>query len=183
MLRAGTIAAPLHAALTDETRRGRNEGAAELMLAELSKQQQTIREGAASVQSMLLVAGAQRRVAAGGLAGLHFMRIGSHLLVVDASPDGLHGVERQRELMRDRGCCVQVGVSFVGSGGEQSYLFEANIDGDSLARPALDVAEGDSSDDDHGLEILVADLNGMTGGRFWQAASRVPSWLDHEDLG
>ena len=184
MLHAGNLASPLHAALLDECTRGREtEGAVELMLEELSRQRQTIKEGTARVESLLLIAGAQRRVAAGGLAGLHRMRIGSHLLVVDTSPDGLYGVERQRELMLARGCCVQVGVSFIGSGGlpPQSYLFEANVDGDTLALPALDAADSDGVDvDDDGLEVMVADLNGMTGGRFWQQAARVPSWVDPE---
>ena len=137
MLHAGNLAAPIHAALLDECARGRKtEGAVELMLEELSRQRQTIKEGTASVASLLLIAGVQRHVAAGGLAGWHRMRIGSHLLVVDTSPDGLYGVERQRELMLARGCCVQVGVSFTGSGPPQSYLFEANVDGDTLALPA-----------------------------------------------
>ena len=149
------------------------------MLEELSRQRQTIKEGTASVESLLLIAGVQRHVAAGGLAGWHRMRIGSHLLVVDTSPDGLYGVERQRELMLARGCCVQLGVSFIGSGPPQSYLFEANVDGDMLALPALDAADSDADSDD-GVEILVADLNGMTGGRFWQQAARVPSWVDPE---
>ena len=133
----------------------------------------------ARVESLLLIAGVQRHVAAGGLAGWHRMRIGSHLLVVDTSPDGLYGVERQRELMLARGCCVQLGVSFIGSGPPQSYLFEANVDGDMLALPAVDAADSDADSDD-GIEILVADLNGMTGGRFWQQAARVPSWVDPE---
>ena len=180
MLHAGNLASPLHAALLDECTRGREtEGAVELMLEELSRQRQTIKEGTARVESLLLIAGAQRRVAAGGLAGLHRMRIGSHLLVVDTSPDGLYGVERQRELMLARGCCVQMGVSFTGSGPPQSYLFEANVDGDTLALPAMDAADSDVDADDD-VEILVADLNGMTGGRFWQQAARVPSWVDPE---
>lgn len=108
------------------------------------------------------------------------MRIGSHLLVVDTSPDGLYGVERQRELMLARGCCVQVGVSFTGSGPPQSYLFEANVDGETLALPALDAVGSDVDADDDGLEFSVADLNGMTGGSFWQLAARVPSWVDPE---
>ena len=107
MLHAGNLAAPIHAALLDECARGRKtEGAVELMLEELSRQRQTIKEGTASVASLLLIAGVQRREAAGGLAGLHRMRIGSHLLVVDTSPDGLYGVERQRELMLRSGACV-----------------------------------------------------------------------------
>lgn len=179
MLHAGNLAAPIHAALLDECARGRKtEGAVELMLEELSRQRQTIKEGTASVESLLLIAGVQRHVTAGGLAGWHRMRIGSHLLVVDTSPDGLYGVERQRELMLARGCCVQVGVSFNGSP-PQSYLFEANVDGDTLALPALDAADSDVDADDD-VEILVADLNGMTGGRFWKQAARVPSWVDPE---
>ena len=51
--------------------------------------------------------------------------------------------------------------------------------GDMLALPALDAADSDADSDD-GVEILVADLNGMTGGRFWQQAARVPSWVDPE---
>ena len=181
MLHAGNLAAPIHAALLAECARGRkSEGAVELMLEELSRQRQTIKEGTASVASLLLIAGVQRREAAGGLAGLHRMRIGSHLLVVDTSPDGLYGVERQRELMLARGCCVQLGVSFTGSGPPQSYLFEANVDGDTLALPALDAVGSDVDADDDGLEFLVADLNGMTGGSFWKQAARVPSWVDPE---
>lgn len=181
MLHAGNLAPPIHAALLDECARGRKtEGAVELMLEELSRQRQTIKEGTASVASLLLIAGVQRHVAAGGLAGWHRMRIGSHLLVVDTSPDGLYGVERQRELMLARGCCVQVGVSFTGSGPPQSYLFEANVDGETLALPALDAVGSDVDVDDDGLEFSVADLNGMTGGSFWQLAARVPSWVDPE---
>ena len=89
------------------------------------------------------------------------MRIGSHLLVVDTSPDGLYGVERQRELMLARGAVVQVGVSFTGSGPPQSYLFEANVDGDTLALPAMDAADSDvehrhGSDQERESRILRA---------------------------
>ena len=58
----------------------------------------------------------------------------------DDQRDGMWHVERQRQLLEARGCCVQVEVCFAnsaepGSSPPQSYLFEANVSGDTLARP------------------------------------------------
>ena len=62
MLRVGSVAPTLHAALSDEVRRGRNEGDSmvELMLEELEQQQRAVEDGPVEVQHLLLVAGAQR---------------------------------------------------------------------------------------------------------------------------
>ena len=51
-------------------------------------------------------------------------------------------------------------------------LLEANVPGASLT---------DESDEDESLQFLVADINGMTGGSFWSAASRVNSPIDPGD--
>ena len=172
---SGALAPGLHAALMDEVRRGQTEGdwARELQLAELAQQKSAVDSGHASLGRTLLVAGMMRHVAeeemGGSLAAYHRMHLGSHLLVVAAQPDGLWRVDRQRELMRAYGCCVQVEVHFDDPTSSQTYLLEANVPGAVLA--------GEESNE-ASLSFLVADLNGMTGGAFWSSASRVTTFMD-----
>ena len=124
----------------------------------------------------------------GTLAGLHRMHLGSHLLVIDDVPTGMWRVERQRELLLHRGACVQVEVSFDASSGgaadlaeaadgevRQTYLLEADVPGALLSRPGRG-ADGREGEEE--LAFMVADLNGMSGGRFWGAATRVPSLIE-----
>ena len=81
-------------------------------------------------------------------------------------------VERMRRLLLQRGACVQAEVAFgaaESSGPSQKYLFEANVPGLALR---------DDAEEDPEVSFLVSDLNRMTGGGFWGAATRVPCVLD-----
>ena len=136
----GCLASPLHQELMREIQRGRAastaclsagrqhlpepaadaEPAAEsvlrLMRAKLAEQASEVAHGEATLTDIRLVAGMHRSLAeaSGGLAGHHRLHVGSHLLVVDDQPDGLWRVERQRQLLLSRGCCVQLEVEFGG---------------------------------------------------------------------
>ena len=136
----GCLASPLHQELMREIQRGRAastaclsagrqhlsepaadaEPAAEsvlrLMRAKLAEQASEVADGEATLTNIRLVAGMHRSLAeaSGGLAGHHRLHVGSHLLVVDDQPDGLWRVERQRQLLLSRGCCVQLEVAFGG---------------------------------------------------------------------
>ena len=96
--------------------------------------------------------------------------------MVDEDPDGLWRVDRQRELMLRRGCSVQFEVEFAGLSVRagvcepQLVLLEAAVDGDAL------LASGDRPSHGDELEVMVADLNGMSGGRFWHSAAEVQPW-------
>ena len=175
LLKSGSLAAPLHASLSDEVRRGRAEGdhVLELMLTELEHQRNAVSEGHPTIGRMLLVAGMQRAMAeANGLAGYHRMHLGEHLLVLDQQDQGLWRYQKQRELLAARGACVQVEVFFDDPTSSQSYVFEANVGGDALAA---------SDEPDFEPQFLVADLNALTGGDFWSATSRVPTFMDPTD--
>ena len=136
----GCLASPLHQELMRELQHGRAastaclsaarqhlpdpaadaEPAAEsvlrLMRAKLAEQASEVADGEATLTDIRLVAGMHRSLAeaSGGLAGHHRLHVGSHLLVVDDQPDGLWRVERQRQLLLSRGCCVQLEVAFGG---------------------------------------------------------------------
>ena len=179
LLRSGSLAPSLHAALSDEVRRGRTEGDAvlELMISELSLQREAVATGHASIGNHLLVAGMQRQVAeSGSMAGFHRMHLGSHLLVIDQQPSGLWRYERQRSLMQERGVSVQLEIHFDAPSSSQTYTLEANLDGDDLADD-----DQAAAGDERGLQFLVADLNSMTGGAFWSATSRVSTFMDPTD--
>ena len=174
MLENGLLVPPLHLALASEVNRGRSEGdsALALMLAELDVQSEQLAETAV-IRSLRLICGAQRELAAdGGYAGMHRLHVGSHLVILDDEPSGLWQVSRQRELMRRRGCCVQIEVVFGSkTGKQQAILCEACVDGEALIAP---------KGREHELTVRVADLNDMTGGRFWNAATRVRPWWQFE---
>lgn len=171
---SGALAPALHAALIDEVRRGRNEGALELQLAELGRQRAAVQDGFASIGHQLLVAGMRRSVVeghlGGSLAAYHRMQIGQHLLVIDETPSGLWRVDRQRALMERHGCCVQLEAYFDDAESSQTYLLEANISGAALA-----------GEEDEELVFSVADLNGLTGGAFWTSAAKVQTFMDPSD--
>ena len=92
------------------------ESVLRLMRAKLAEQASEVADGEATLTNIRLVAGMHRSLAeaSGGLAGHHRLHVGSHLLVVDDQPDGLWRVERQRQLLLSRGCCVQLEVAFGG---------------------------------------------------------------------
>ena len=219
----GCLASPLNQELMREIQRGRAastaclsagrqhlpepaadaEPAAEsvlrLMRAKLAEQASEVAHGEATLTDIRLVAGMHRSLAeaSGGLAGHHRLHVGSHLLVVDDQSDGLWRVERQRQLLLSRGCCVQLEVEFGGRdavrpassglgpapgyfpGGltrRHRFLFEAAVDGDALTTQTAAAEEGRGVDDAdlNELAVSVADLNGVAGGgRFWGAASEI----------
>jgi hypothetical protein len=96
--------------------------------------------------------------------------------VIDESPDQLWTVARQRDLMLQRGCCVQLEVAFGASEAArpQRFLLEASVDGAALSEVENDDAVGVSGE----LTVCVADLNGITGGSFWAAATEATPWRD-----
>lgn len=200
----GCLASPLHQELMRELQHGRAastaclsaarqhlpdpaadaEPAAEsvlrLMRAKLAEQASEVADGEATLTDIRLVAGMHRSLAeaSGGLAGHHRLHVGSHLLVVDDQPDGLWRVERQRQLLLSRGCCVQLEVAFGGRNAvpPQRFLFEAAVDGDALMtqKAAVEAGRGVDDADLNELAVIVADLNGVAGGgRFWGAASEI----------
>ena len=170
----GALLPPLHVELCEEIRRGRAEGdwALDLMLTELAAQAEQLDEPPHGVLNHCrLIVGAQRSEFADGstMLAMHRFHCGSHLVVIDDRPDqSIWSVERQRHLLSTRGCTVQCEVVF-GSSKPQRFLFEAAVDGAAILG-------GD--DDENGLCVSVADLNRMTGGSFWHAASEVkPPYL------
>ena len=166
------IAPPLHRELAREVRRGWEEGepVLSMMRSRLEEQRRCLSRG----HGLRRVCGARRSTAA-ALAGMHRLHLGSLLTVVDDQPGGLWVPARQQELLRERGCAVQYEVAFGGEGDEQRdwdamtppqvFLFEVSLDGEATARDA-----------DHDAQVVVADLNGITGGRFWDSASEVKGW-------
>ena len=128
----GCLTPPLHKELTRELLRGmavtqhlpgpgadaepNAESVPLLMRAKLAEQASEVARGEATLTHIRLVAGMHRSLAesSGGLAGYHRLHVGSHLLVVDDQPTGLWRVERQRQLLLTRGCCVQLEVAFGG---------------------------------------------------------------------
>ena len=174
MLQDDMIAPSLHDMLASECRRGCDAGPStvDLMLATLERQSQQL-EGSAAVRSLKLIGGARRddEAVTSRMPAMHRLDVGSHLVVIDDQPDGLWKVARQRELLLRRGCCVQVEVAFgdPAASEQQVLLLEACVEGEALVARS-------SSDD--ALSVRVADLNGMTGGSFWSAASRVRPWWE-----
>lgn len=181
MLTDGLLAPPLHLALSSEIRRGREEGewATELMLTELTEQAQQVDDGEVTLTRTRLIAGAQREVMNDSMLSMHRLHVGSHMIVIDNDPSGLWRVDRQRELMLRRGCCVQLELQFAGLGVRagvckpQVLLLEASVAGQMLVDGPRNTREG--GDDDE-LQMIVADLNQMTGGSFWQSAALVDPW-------
>ena len=208
----GCLTSPLHQELMRELKHGRaaseaclaaarqhlpdaaadaepaGESVLRLMRAKLAEQASEVAGGEATLTDIRLVAGMHRSLAeaSGGLAGHHRLHIGSHLLVVDDQPDGLWRVERQRQLLLSRGCCVQLEVTFghtkethgthTAQVPPQRFLFEVAVDGDALMAQAAAAEEGRGADDADldELAVSLADLNGVAGGgRFWGAASEV----------
>ena len=211
----GCLTSPLHQELMRELKHGRaareaclfagrqhlpdaaadaepaGESVLRLMRAKLAEQASEVAGGEATLTDIRLVAGMHRSLAeaSGGLAGHHRLHIGSHLLVVDDQPDGLWRVERQRQLLLSRGCCVQLEVTFgptrdlqlktrgthTAQVPPQRFLFEVTLDGDELMAQVAAAEEGREDDADlDELAVTLADLNGVAGGgRFWGAASEV----------
>ena len=169
------IAPPLHRELAREVRRGWEEGepVLSMMRSRLEEQRRCLSRGH-GLRRVRLICGARRSTAA-ALAGMHRLHLGSLLTVVDDQPGGLWVPARQQELLRERGCAVQYEVAFGGEGDEQRdwdamtppqvFLFEVSLDGEATARDA-----------DHDAQVVVADLNGITGGRVWDSASEVKGW-------
>jgi len=166
---ADALTPVLHAALIEEVAqiRARGDAHVEDQLAQLERERRQLDSGPAQISRTLLVVGAQRDYFPRAHEQ-HRLAIGSTLVVCDHCTKGLWGVERQRQLLEDRGCHVQAVVSFgeAGSPGveqEQLYTFEASFDGLTLT--------GEQEDE---LSLCLADVNGRTDGdAFWEQATPV----------
>lgn len=186
MLASGLLAPPLHSALVAEVQRGQDEGseAVALMLSELDEQSKQVSESDGVMTSSRMIIGAQRADAA-HMESMHRLHVGSVLVVIDDDPSDLWMVSRQNNLMRERGCSFQVEVEFsgpstsslFGSGSTQSgappqrFLLEAHADYEKLI-----VGRDQYDESEHEMNVVLADMNEMTGGSFWGDAQMVKSW-------
>ena len=175
----GLVDGALHAALTDEVRRGELAGDWALdAMRRLLERQRTQLEEPPVLQHVRLVIGA-RRGALAHTAGWYRHEVGQHLVVLDTEETGLWSSSRQQDLLLSRGCVVQARVSFgvprefanVGVVPPQLVTFEASVDGDTLAAAADGIHADAEVEDDH-PRFAVVDLNGLTrGSRFWSTAT------------
>jgi len=168
---AGSIHPRLYAVLAAEITQGQQAGCTELMAEELQKQRDQL-EAEPLLESMCLVIGCQRPDFQP--AGLHRLSIGSHLVVVADSDSGLWRQERQRRLLWNHGCTLQLLAMFEkkgAAGAAQTYLFEAGVPAHTIQSRRTELNVPANCQD---LEFSLVDMNNLLrGNQFWSSAAEV----------
>lgn len=189
MLTQGLIAPQLHVALSSEIQRCREEDgeriketiSKDLLLPELTRQPDDHDDNVVEVEltNTRLIAGGQRKawVDRPEMSDLYKTNIGSNLIILSEAPGDLWKIERQREIMLHRGCSVQFELEISAHGGEckpHTLMLEACIPGEIL----LDTIDNNRSerDDKNQPQIIIADLNNLTGGNYWESAIPADEW-------
>lgn len=185
LLERESLTSALHSALHAEIGSVQSAGdeAVRRRCAQLVAERKQLEQATPTLAGTLLVVGAQRDDFLRGGHYLHRLEVGSHLIVCDDTDEGLWAVERQKQLLVEKGCTVQLSVAFAPPAEEEAtaaasatrgdegvghfYTLEASFTGGQLT--------GDERDD---LQFAVADINGRTdGAAFWAQAQQVEYWV------
>lgn len=169
---SGALVPDLHGMLAERVRDGKLAGKlkTDAMLSGLERQRSALVDVKPTLSSLRLIVGANRSEFRGHSstsmnclpsAG-YYIEVGSYLVVVDDVSHGMWRVDRQRDLLRERGCSVQFTITFAPSTPladtvaklqPVAFTFEAFIRGQDLVGRKNDSEESSSA-----TAIALADI-------------------------